>query len=125
MTIGVNGKEFDTTELTICTDCVALLANGEVLDSSGEDITSAQSDKMAALWGDTDITLGSLDCEHCGREARATGTEVESCEPWFSSSSCDGCGSPLGGDRGHAVSWTPKSNGVVPLLEHVADVAQA
>lgn len=39
-------------------------------------------------------------CEDCGLEKEATGYEIETAtEPSFSWSSCDACGSTLGGDR--------------------------
>jgi len=110
----MNTNEYDTTELAICVDCTMLLANGEVFDSEGNDIAAEHANLMVAVWGEKfDITLGSLECEYCGADAREAArnndTEIEDCEPWFSWQSCDGCGSHLGGDREHAVAWQRKS----------------
>ena len=80
----------DPRPLSICTDCLMLLANGEVLDGNGDDITEAHSVKMARLFDDEEITLGSLDGEE---------------ELGFSWHGCDGCGSTLGGDRYAATAW--------------------
>ncbi len=103
-------------ELNICTDCLMMLANGDVGDRGdiGE-LTEYQQDaddahlynlpgddqwnnantrhaaRMNAHWpGEDGWELVPGDCEG-------------SCE--FSWSSCDGCGSSLGGDRHHAVAW--------------------
>lgn len=89
-----------TVDLAVCVDCLFLLANGEVTDSNGEDITHAHWAKMAGVWGeDFDITLGPGECEYCPTEDNGD------CEPWFSWSRCDGCHSDLGGDRQHATAW--------------------
>lgn len=73
-----------THDLAVCTDCVQIIANGEISDGTdtGDQVAAAQVVK----WGDlaAHMVLGDTD------------------EPWFSWSSCDGCGSPLGGDRFNA-----------------------
>jgi hypothetical protein len=53
-----------------------------------------------------DVTPGMLDSEHsCGRE---DGKEVDECDceqnP-FSTSACDGCGSPFHGAREAVTGW--------------------
>lgn len=81
----MNVEDMDTTTLEICVDCLFYLANGEVTDGEGNDITAAHGAAIASVWGDAER------------------------DPWFSWSSCDGCGSTLGGDREYATAWTPKS----------------
>jgi hypothetical protein len=71
-----------------------LLANGEVIDAEGTEITGAHSTAMARLWPTEEITLGSLDGED---------------ELGFSWQDCDGCGSSLGGDRYAATAWVDAS----------------
>lgn len=78
--------------LAVCTDCVMLIANGEITDGEGNDVTQAHARTMSMLWGAAQLALGSADCQFCGIEG------VE-CQPWFSYSRCEGCGSPQGGDR--------------------------
>jgi hypothetical protein len=72
-------------ELEICVDCTMFVANGEVFDGSGNDITIDHAERMREQWGDKLIHM-VLSCP-------------EGCEGWFSMSDCDGCGSPLGGER--------------------------
>ena len=48
------------TTLEVCVDCLMLLANGEVSDADGNDITDRHAAAMHAVWGDTEITLGRL-----------------------------------------------------------------
>lgn len=86
----------EPTLLTICTDCVMLLANDE-----GTDQLRVQ---IAALWGNTQITLGCLteQCVDAGYHAYPC---TEETEPWFDNGACDGCGDHLAGDRQHATAW--------------------
>ena len=86
----------DADELEFCVDCVMLIANGEVFDSDGNDIGPSVANAQTAIWG-TGINgaMGLVLNSHC-KECIG---EEEACEGWFSWSSCDGCGSTLGGDR--------------------------
>lgn len=77
--------------IEVCIDCVTLLANGEVTDSLGEDITFEHAAKVERTWGTARLTLGSVD--------------EEEREPWFSSLPCKGCGTALAGDRTYATAW--------------------
>jgi hypothetical protein len=77
-------------DLKVCVDCVQVIANGEINDGTdrGDEVAAAQ----VAIWGDDAIGLvltGSID---------DPGGELG-----FYWSSCDGCGSTLGGDR-HAAA---------------------
>lgn len=104
------------TEMSVCRDCVMMLANGE----TDPEWTDEQRAEFLARFeagheGLERVTLGSIECEYCGRDARqaardAGKDDVENCEPWFSHSSCDLCGSPLGGHRDHAVGWFPRTD---------------
>lgn len=89
----MTAKTRETVDLDICTDCLFVLANGP--ESDGE---RRAAESMAEQWDGWELTLGSLECDHCP-------TEDGDCEPWFSWSECDGCGSNLGGDRSHATAW--------------------
>lgn len=79
----MTAQKIETTDLKVCVDCIMLLANGEVFNSDGDEITTAHADKIDALWGRTEIVP-------------AGGEDDES---HFSWQSCDGCGSTDGGDR--------------------------
>lgn len=70
----------DTTDISVCTDCILLLANGEVIDGHGVDETAEHANRMRAHLGDAEVVPG--------------GDELG-----FSWADCEGCGSPLGGDR--------------------------
>lgn len=83
----------DALEISVCVDCVMLLANGELTDPDGVDVASEHDAKIAAQWGDADITLGGFS------------DETEDADGWFSWSPCQGCGSQLGGSRFSAVVW--------------------
>ena len=78
----------DADNLEFCTDCVQIIANGEVTGSDGNDITNRINAAQVEIWGQgIDGALGLvLTCP-------------DDCEGWFSWSPCDGCGSTLGGDR--------------------------
>lgn len=94
MTVQVRKFESAVT-LRICVDCLMLLANGDVIDGDGNDITTEHGAKMDEQWPDTEITLGCADpdCDDDGEECG------------FSWQPCDGCDSRLGGDRYHATAW--------------------
>jgi len=70
-------------KIEICTDCLSLLANGEVFDGDGEDIADEHFAKMVAVWGESAASFPTLGGEDQG----------------FSWQWCDGCDSRLGGDR--------------------------
>lgn len=76
----------DLTEIAICDDCLFLIANGEVTDGEGNDITEQHAAKVSAIWGDGYVL------------AMGDG------EPFFSYSDCDGCGDKLGGCRHNATA---------------------
>lgn len=83
--------------LWVCTDCLFARENGE-LDSEPDR-------EPWSIEPETDVTIGLVWSEHvCDREHWSDGDEC-SCETLdFSGSSCDACGSMLGGSR-HAYTW--------------------
>lgn len=74
-------------EIEICSDCTLLVANGEI-DHLSEADQEAHAKRIAERWGPGQPLVLA-----CGVE----------CEGFFSWSSCEGCGSALGGDRHPAV----------------------
>lgn len=91
------------SEIQVCVDCLLLLANGEC-DPDRQEETSAN---LAANWADFSLVVGGSHNERCEAEWAAAGHQ-----PWegrdhdcdceelgFCQTSCDGCGSPLHGDR--------------------------
>jgi hypothetical protein len=80
------------------------LANGEVTDSEGNDITHDHALEIEREWPGFEITLGRLQREDETDEEFQANTEIES-EGWFSWYHCQGCGSRLGGQRYFATTW--------------------
>lgn len=66
--------------ISICGDCLYLLANGELTDSEGNDIAHHQQESIDLRWEGQRLYLGGDDLG-------------------FSKSSCDACGTPYHGDR--------------------------
>ncbi|WAL67128.1 hypothetical protein ORV05_04890 [Amycolatopsis cynarae] len=96
-------SEFDITELSVCTVCIHLIANGEFDD--GTDAAEKCAEGQAKIWGENAIHLVAG-----GHVEDCDGSEPCGCtEPWFSWSSCDGCGETLGGDRFHAAALIPQT----------------
>jgi len=78
----------DYTDLSICVDCLALIANG-TLGQGDDGADAAHGHAMRYRWPDHHIVPA------CS----------EGCEGHFSWSSCQGCGSRDGGDRHPAVAF--------------------
>lgn len=117
---------WEGSELSVCPDCLCLIANGETPPELDETATGRYLDAVGgsepAGWT---TCIGSHDCEHCGAEMRAAREALgdpdpwRECEGWFSYSACDVCGSGrwedvdpwaavpggLGGTRYHAVTF--------------------
>jgi hypothetical protein len=97
-----------THTLEVCVDCLSLLANGEVFDGDGNDVTKEHAAAMDREWPDTEITLGRMHSDECLRFSdycEHTDSDRDGPEPWFSWAQCQGCGSTLGGDREYATAW--------------------
>lgn len=79
---------YDTTELSVCTVCIHLLANGEYND--GTDAAEVAAAGKVRIWGDDarHLTPGGEDLGHC-------------------TSDCDGCGDSEHGDRFRAYVMIP------------------
>jgi hypothetical protein len=98
-----------------CVDCLMMLANGETDPNWTDDETAEYLARLDArgVTGET-ITLGRMfgedGCEHTSEDWHSgDGTSedhAESCErQTFSWSSCDVCGSTLGGAREAVTFW--------------------
>lgn len=79
---------FEITELSVCTVCIHLLANGEYDDGTNAGDRTAAG--MEAIWGD--------DAQYLTPD----GTELG-----FRASACEGCGNSDHGDRFRAVLMVP------------------
>lgn len=115
---------WEGSELSVCTDCLCLIANGDTPTELDEEATDRYLDAVGgsepAGWS---TCTGSHDCEWCGAEMRAAREALgdpdpwRKCEGWFAHSACDVCGSGrwedvdpfadgrLGGTRYHAVTF--------------------
>ena len=87
--------------IAVCECCMYIHANGECGDHEHE------HEPLSVIGDGLTITMGLLAEEHedgCTEADR----EADRCDcegPWFSWSSCEGCGSPLGGDRYAFTMW--------------------
>jgi hypothetical protein len=88
--------EYETYNGEWCVDCLMMWANGQgPCETSGSTTPCDGGD-------DCPDTVHALAMEQQWPMAdgwNTSGTCPEDCEGWFSMSSCDGCGSTLGGDR--------------------------
>lgn len=91
-----------------CTDCLMLLANGDTSGNPYCETEEAQEAWLALIEAKTqgcEMTLGMMREEHASDcDANETGSDCECETTDFSMSSCDVCGSRLGGSR-HAVTF--------------------
>lgn len=111
ITIPTTGERFTLYPMAVCVDCLMMHANGEIGGDAGEEENAAHAAAMSAQLEGAQMTLGTVTgaCEYCDA-ARETDPDGDwECEAWFSWSSCDGCGSGLGGDRSHATLWVPEA----------------
>jgi hypothetical protein len=74
-------------DLSVCEDCLSLIANGTISDDLDPTADEAHAARMDALWPGEDVETVC----------------PEDCDGWFSWAPCDGCGSTLGGTRHPAV----------------------
>lgn len=81
-------SKFHTIELSVCSDCIQIIANGEIDD--GTDAGDRCADRQVAVWGSAvrHLVAGSA-------------------ELGFSWADCDGCESGLAGDRHQAYALIP------------------
>lgn len=98
---------FDITEISVCTTCAHLAANGEYND--GEDTAEQCWAGQQKIWGDNSryFTLGST-CEESPCPHHKDEDDCTVLEQGFSWSDCEGCGSWLGGDRFLCYVMVPK-----------------
>jgi len=95
-----------------CSDCLFLFANGETPPELDEEATAAWLAEIDRKAEGLTICLGGEHDEDCPNmtDGQWTGETDCSCETQeFSWSSCDACGSHLGGSR-HAVTYFEKGN---------------
>lgn len=90
-------------ELSICVDCLMILANGECNYESEADRVKHEAGMVKHL-ADDEVTLGRLTpndiCQGSDHDNDCT------CDQFgFRWGQCDGCGSVLGGDRYAATLW--------------------
>lgn len=95
----------DTATLWVCYDCIAVAANGE---TESEDL---DREPLCELEGE-DVTIGRMFdlYEHngfCGLLESITGYPCGHEDREFSWSTCNGCGSTLGGSRHAMTVWLP------------------
>lgn len=88
MTIG------ERFSLDICSDCLLDLANGECGNEEQHGCLNVDQRGVPVDWPDWTGYNVAIDC--CGEDDCG----------YFSWSSCDYCGSTLGGDRHRATAWT-------------------
>lgn len=94
-----------TSPLWVCVDCYVLHVNGEVSDDVSD------PDSLLSKIGDMEVTAGILAEEHADDCAMRNYPDVPDnhecdCETrTFSWSACEGCGSPLGGERHALTGW--------------------
>lgn len=107
-----------------CIDCTVLLANGDTPGDWDEDRTDAWVEEIERRCHGYLVTLGRvtghLDCEHEDWNDEDHAYRCERLD--FTWSSCDVCGSRLGGER-NAVTFTPETGSIVtrPDLLHAID----
>jgi len=63
---------------------------------------------VASFFKREGITNLSMECGEAEHECVICG-EIVGCDPWFSWSSCECCGSRLGGNRYHTTGYHPES----------------
>jgi hypothetical protein len=103
------GREMQTKQesalIWVCICCMLIHANGEC----GEDCHDKEP--WSAIGEEFEITMGLLAAEHaddCPVKITGDWQAVEECDcaiNTFSHSSCDGCGSPLAGERHAFTIW--------------------
>lgn len=108
----------EATLTWVCVCCLMRLANDDVTGCENSCAPDHAPSLLTSYPGDADLTIGMLIEEHppeCeNRQAAEAGiaNEVEcECETiTFSKSWCDGCGSPLAGERHAVTMWTRVSS---------------
>lgn len=102
-------NEEPTTRQWVCQHCMFHLVNGDCTEPDTCTPGSGDGNDPMHLFGSMHVTPGMLSEYHeCGRQ---DGEDVDECdceEQWFFSwSSCDGCGSLMGGERYAVTGWIP------------------
>lgn len=108
-------KELPSVTQWACVCCTLVMANGECCDSpdhGGQEGSGEGKEPLSAIPSGLNTTLGMSWEEHSDDcpNRNATHSALVECDcerQEFSWSSCDGCGSNLGGNRHAFVIWTP------------------
>lgn len=90
----------ETYKMSICVDCMAHLANGEC--GSCHEESGHDREPLSAVPAENNVSLGMFAEDHA---PDCNGEDCDCENLGFSMSSCDGCGSTLGGDRYAATGW--------------------
>lgn len=87
-------------ELSVCIDCLLLHANGEI----APDRPDTEPMPLCKIEPGQSVTLGAIEhTDGCTDADREEGCDCD--QHGFRWSSCQGCGSTLGGDRFAMVLW--------------------
>lgn len=92
-------ESFEFDNLHACVDCVLFIANGDEPEHDDRDGDVPLAERVDAAWDGWSLTIGWYDDD----------TKDDLYDLGFSWSSCDCCGSRLGGDRNKvtAYRWVP------------------
>ena len=104
--LGVNQLEYETSDGWVCIDCLFVLANDDWPEEP-ETVAAIESGLAeVAEMPHGYVSLGRLVDEDCEHDVEDYETHAEQCERQdFSWSSCDLCGSHLGGAREAVTFW--------------------
>lgn len=87
-----------TNEISVCQCCMLTHANGECCDTHSEWLGwNADGHPLSRIDPMDGLALGGEHSEYCTEDDREAGCDCD--QNGFSWSSCEGCGSHLGGDR--------------------------
>lgn len=86
-------------ELTICTQCAHIIANGEAFDHNGVDVSETIAERQVATLG-ADAGIGVL-------------TLSGDCEPSVAIGTCDACGTDPSVERGNPGYWDGAYNAAI------------
>jgi hypothetical protein len=101
-------ERYEWYELSVCIDCICLIANGECDPDEMDRVSTALAQRHAG-W---QLCAGGEHQEQCSNRDKVSGMDECDCEDLgFSWRSCDGCGSSLGGDRHQATAMREKDHG--------------
>lgn len=91
-----------TYEISVCQCCMLTEANGECCgpdydNNHGLEGFGGGVEPLSLISPEDGLAMGGEHSEYCTEDDRGAGCDCD--QLGFSWSSCEGCGSPLGGDR--------------------------